>query len=217
MADSTGLNNAERLKFFTDAVVAIAMTLLILPLLENVSEAAKEGVDTATFLGDHGDQIFAFVLSFVIIARFWVSHERLFDSVERWTGWLMLLNILWMLSVVVLPVVTAMVGSMDTDRLQIAVYVGTMLVNSLLMAGLSLLVLRNPVIWGEKSQPDFSNMAGSLSVAVMMLVALVIALALPGVGYLALLVLFLSNPLQGVLERRAARSSGLSRPPRTRR
>src|SRR5690242_459590 len=148
MADSTGLNSAERMKFFTDAVVAIAMTLLILPLLENVSDAAREGIDTARFLDDHGNQIFAFVLSFVIIARFWVSHERLFNSVERWTGWLMVLNILWMLSVVVLPVVTAMVGSMDTDRLQIVLYVGTMLANSLLMTGMSLLVLRHPVIWG---------------------------------------------------------------------
>ena len=206
MAESTGLDNAERLKFFTDAVVAIAMTLLILPLLESVSDAAKEGVDTATFLGDHGDQIFAFVLSFVIIARFWVSHERLFDSVERWTGWLMVLNILWMLTVVVLPVVTAMVGSMDTDRLQTVVYIGTMLANALIMTGMSLLVLRHPVIWGEGARPDYSSMAGSLSVAVMLLVALVLALALPNVGYLALLVLFLSNPLQAVLERRHARA-----------
>ena len=194
------------MKFFTDAVVAIAMTLLILPLLESVSEAAKDGVDTATFLGDHGDQIFAFVLSFVIIARFWVSHERLFDSVERWTGWLMVLNILWMLTVVVLPVVTAMVGSMDTDRLQTVVYIGTMLANALIMTGMSLLVLRHPVIWGEGARPDYSSMAGSLSVAVMLLVALVLALALPNVGYLALLVLFLSNPLQAVLERRHARA-----------
>ncbi len=205
MADSTGLNSAERLKFFTDAVVAIAMTLLILPLLESVSDAAKDGVNTATFLGDHGDQIFAFVLSFVIIARFWVSHERLFDSVERWTGWLMVLNILWMLTVVVLPVVTAMVGSMHTDRLQTVVYIGTMLANALLMTGMSLLVLRHPVIWGEGAGPNYSSMAGSLSVAVMLLVALVLALALPIVGYLALLVLFLSNPLQAVLERRHAR------------
>ena len=47
MAESTVLRSAERMKFFTDAVVAIAMTLLILPLLENVSEAAKEGLETA--------------------------------------------------------------------------------------------------------------------------------------------------------------------------
>jgi uncharacterized membrane protein len=204
MADSTVLNSAERLKFFTDAVVAIAMTLLILPLLESVSEAAQKGLDTAAFLDDHGNQVFAFVLSFVIIARFWVSHERLFNSVERWTGWLMVLNILWMLTVVVLPVVTAMVGSMKTDRLQILLYVGTMLANAVLMSGMSLLVLRHPVTWGDETRPDFSNMAGSLSVAVMLLVALVIALALPGVGYLALLVLLLGNPLQAMLERRRA-------------
>jgi uncharacterized membrane protein len=202
MVESTGLNHAERMKFFTDAVVAIAMTLLILPLLESVSEAAKDGIDTAGFLGDHGDQIFAFGLSFVIIARFWVSHERLFDSVEHWTGWLMFLNVIWMLTVVVLPVVTAMVGSMETDRLQITLYVGTMLFNSLVMAGMSLLVLRVPATWGEGTGPGPGGMAGSLSVAVLMAVALALALALPGVGYLALLVLLLSNPLQAVLERR---------------
>ncbi len=202
MAEPTRLHSAERVKFFTDAVVAIAMTLLILPLLENVSEAAKEGLDTAEFLGDHGDQIFAFVLSFVIIARFWVSHERLFDSVEQWTGWLMVLNILWMLTVVVLPVVTAMVGSMETDRAQIAVYIGTMLLNSVVMTAMCVVVLRHPVIWGDESRPGREGLAGSLSVAVMLLVALVLALALPDVGYLALLVLFASNPLQAVLERR---------------
>ena len=38
---AAGLHSAERMKFFTDAVVAIAMTLLILPLLESVAEAAK--------------------------------------------------------------------------------------------------------------------------------------------------------------------------------
>jgi hypothetical protein len=36
----------------------------------------------------------------------------------------------------------------------------------------------------------------------MMLVALILALAVPGLGYLSLLALFLSNPLQAILERR---------------
>jgi TMEM175 potassium channel family protein len=202
MAEAMGRHGAERMKFFTDAVVAIAMTLLILPLLESVSDAAREGLDTAQFLDDHGGQIFAFVLSFLIIARFWVSHERLFDPVEQWSGWLMVLNILWMLTVVTLPVVTSMVGSMDTDRLQIALYIGTMLLNSLVMTAMSLVVVRTPVILGEGARPDTDALAGALGVASMLLLALVLALALPRVGYLALLVLFLADPIQARLNKR---------------
>ena len=71
------------MKFFTDAVVAIAMTLLILPLLESVSTAADEGLGTADYLRENGTQLFAFVLSFVIISRFSFAHEKLFDSVRR--------------------------------------------------------------------------------------------------------------------------------------
>ena len=48
--------SAERLKFFTDAVVAIAMTLLILPLLESVAEAAGEHLSTADYVHEHGWQ-----------------------------------------------------------------------------------------------------------------------------------------------------------------
>ncbi len=202
MAESMGRHSAERMKFFTDAVVAIAMTLLILPLLESVSEAAKNGLDTADFLDDNRGQIFAFVLSFVIIARFWVSHERLFDPVEQWSGWLMTFNILWMLTVVTLPVVTALVGSMDTDRLQIALYIGTMLLNALVMTAMSLVVLRTPAIWGHGARPDTDGLAGSVAIASMMLLALVLALLLPDLGYLALLVLFLGNPIQARLNKR---------------
>jgi uncharacterized membrane protein len=204
MPGPTELHSAERMKFFTDAVVAIAITLLILPLLDSVSEAASKGVDTAGFLSSHGEEMFTFVLSFVLIARFWVSHERLFAQVENWTGWLMVLNIAWMFTIVVLPVVTAMVGSMETDHLQILLYVGTLLVNSLVMAAMCLVVRHNPEIWTSETKPGFEGLAGSLSVTLLFVVALALALLVPGVGYLALLVLLLSDPLQGVLQRQLA-------------
>ncbi len=52
----------------------------------------------------------------------------------------MVLNVAWMLTVVALPVATAMVGSVPTDRPQIAVYVGTMLLNSVVMTAICLVV-----------------------------------------------------------------------------
>ena len=41
----------------------------------------------------------------------------------------MTLNMLWMLSIVFLPVATAIVGSMHTDPVQLSLYIGTMMVN----------------------------------------------------------------------------------------
>ena len=70
--------SAERMEFFTDAVVAIAMTLLILPLMESVAEAGRDGVTTADYLSEHGGQLFSFALSFVIIASFWAGNHSLF-------------------------------------------------------------------------------------------------------------------------------------------
>lgn len=57
----------------TDAVVAIAATLLVLPLVDVIGEL--DGNHVGQLLRDNGDKLFAFVLSFVVIARFWMVHS----------------------------------------------------------------------------------------------------------------------------------------------
>src|SRR3954453_5221535 len=106
---------AERLKAFADAVVAIAMTLLILPLTESVGEAAAEQASTWEWLNDNAAQLFSFALSFVLIATFWMTHHRLFAGVHRVTSGLLWLTIAWMFTIVWLPIPTALVGQLETD------------------------------------------------------------------------------------------------------
>jgi uncharacterized membrane protein len=198
--------DAERLKFFTDAVVAIAMTLLILPLLENVNDAARNGTSTQAFVSAHGNQLFSFVLSFVIVAAFWGAHERLFRFVGRWTATLRLLNNAWMLTIVFLPVATAMVGSMDTDRLQIVIYVGTMLLSTLVMGAMILVVRRTPAMWETGTAPGTDGLHASLSLSILFALALLVGVVSPDrIGFLAMLLLLLSGPLQRVIERMSAR------------
>lgn len=62
--------SSERLKSFTDAVVAIAMTLLILPLINTIGDASASGQSTADWIGANLDAITLFALSFVLIAMF---------------------------------------------------------------------------------------------------------------------------------------------------
>jgi uncharacterized membrane protein len=61
----------DRLVLFTDAVVAIAVTLLILPLVDAVTETRAENLGAVHVITDHKTQIYTFLLSFVVIARFW--------------------------------------------------------------------------------------------------------------------------------------------------
>ncbi|MEN0072053.1 MAG: TMEM175 family protein, partial [Propionicimonas sp.] len=128
----------ERLVFFTDAAVAIAMTLLVLPLMEGVSEAGAAGDNAVGYLSANADALFGFVLSFVIVARFWRAHHRLFEHVEYDVAGVFWLNMGWLLAIVFLPVATAMTAVFAEGAAQYLVYIATILACSL---GLTAMVL----------------------------------------------------------------------------
>ncbi len=188
--------SAERMKVFTDAVVAIAMTLLILPLLDSVPEAVAARTTTAGWLTGHTGQLLAFALSFVIIARFWMGHHELYLHVRGLAPGLMEVNTVWMLAIVWLPVATAMVGSMRTDRLQILCYVGAMLLASLASVVANLIVRRHPRTWEPDDPPTSRELAGAVATAVLFATALLLAVAIPGVGYYAMLLLLLTPAVE---------------------
>ncbi len=70
---------------FTDAAVAIALTLLVLPLVDIVPEAAHSGEPAVAVVTDNLAPIGSFLLSFAVIARFWSVHHRLFGYEHRLT------------------------------------------------------------------------------------------------------------------------------------
>ncbi len=190
--------------FFTDAVVAIAMTLLVLPLMESVTDAAARGLSTAEYLDEHGSQLFSFALSFTIIAVSWLSHHRLWLRVRLLGGPLFLLNTLWLLGVVWLPVATAMVGQMETDRLQAVLYIGAMLLMSVSMGLVSRFVLTHPEVATPGSTTGaLRGLRVTTVTSVLFAVALAVTVAFPGTGYASLFVLFLTAPVNAVLRRRA--------------
>lgn len=134
--------NSARYGAFTDAVVAIAMTLLILPLMESVSETTAE-MTTAEFLDEHSGQLFSFLTSFALVGMFWFIHHRIFRSDTPHTARASFVNFGWMLTIVFLPVATALTGSrLPVDRVQIAIYEGTMALSSWLLLWLCVLQLR---------------------------------------------------------------------------
>jgi uncharacterized membrane protein len=193
--------DAERFKAFVDAVVAIAMTLLILPLLESVADAAQERTGTAEFLSEHGGQLMSFGLSFVLIASFWMEHHRLYSRVHGVTGPLLWINVAWMLTIVWLPVPTAMLGQMKDDPLQAALYIGTLVLTQITTLGGKLYLIRHPALHDFPEERLRGGAAGDVAAIILFAIALPIAAWVHPVGYFALLLVALSGPVAKVLER----------------
>ena len=194
--DQRWLPSAERLKAFTDAIVAIAMTLLILPLLDSVGEAASEKLTTWEWLQADAAPILVFVLSFVIIANFWMTHHRVFSRVERVDEGLIWITMAWALTIVWLPVATAVIGQMDTDDLQRVLYIGSMALTSTLQLLTRLHLRARPLLHDIPRDALQAGMLADIVTTGLFLVSLVIALTVPGVGYAALFLMILVGPVQ---------------------
>jgi uncharacterized membrane protein len=104
---SIELISAERLVFFSDAVVAIAITLLALAL-PLPHGATSRAVFKSMWAGR--DAYLAFLISFVVIANYWRYHHRLFRSVVRLDGRIITINLIWLLLIVVTPFATRLIS-----------------------------------------------------------------------------------------------------------
>lgn len=190
------LISAERAKAFADAVVAIAMTLLILPLMESISVAGSESISAPEWFAEHDAQLVSFVLSFAIIAMFWITHHRMFAHVQRVSGRLLWLTMAWLLTIVWLPVATAMSSEFDPSELLVRlVYIGSMLVTSLLMLVTRLYLRSHPDLLDADPQHLTRGLSALLATTLLFAVALAVSLLIPQSAYYPLIALLLTAPV----------------------
>ena len=126
--------STERQLLFTDAVVAIAITLLALEL--PVPEGLTNGAVWHEALA-HQDEYLAFLISFVVIWAHWSGHRLLFRSVAAFDPLLSRLNMLWLLMIVIMPFATKVINADGAFQARFGFYavVQTLIsVTSLLMA-----------------------------------------------------------------------------------
>lgn len=93
----------DRLVNFTDAVVAIAATLLILPVIENLSDGFSAGDSAVDLLtGSTPREVLAFFAAFWVMTMMWTFHHRAFERLKDYSPGLISLTFLWLISVVFL-------------------------------------------------------------------------------------------------------------------
>jgi uncharacterized membrane protein len=118
----------ERTVHFSDAVVAIAITLLTLELRlpEGLAPGEVPGHLLETLSG-----LVAFLVSFWVIASYWIAHHRIFNRIDAHDGTLLSINFVFLMWVVLVPFSTSMVMEYGESRLIWDVYVAHLLVTGI--------------------------------------------------------------------------------------
>ena len=125
----------ERLVAFSDAVLAIAITLLVLGL--NVPSAHKiPEKQLPEYLVDSVPSVLTYITSFCLVGIYWLQHYVIFHYVLQANRTLVLLNGLFLLSVSFLPFPTGLQAVYRDDRLAV-VFFGC----AHILCGLALLAL----------------------------------------------------------------------------
>jgi uncharacterized membrane protein len=119
---------ADRVVVFSDAVVAIAITLLALALPVPGTAAATTNGQLLHSLRAGWDQYFAFLLSFVIIGNNWSAHRRTFRYVSRLNSGLSGLNMIWLLMIILTPFTARLLAAQGGFGVRFAIYALTQVV-----------------------------------------------------------------------------------------
>jgi len=103
----------ERIIFFSDAVFAIAITLLVIEIKVPEIHGAGEG-ELLRAIFRLLPKFMGFVLSFAIIGLYWTRHHFMFGYVIDYTGKLIWLNLFLLFGIALMPFSTGLFGEYST-------------------------------------------------------------------------------------------------------
>ena len=109
----------DRVLFFSDAVFAIAITLLVVDIRVPIS---RSGINAGQELHDAERQILGFFISFLVIGLFWMGHHRLFRYITALDRPLIFLNLVFLGTIAFVPYPTALLFASSTDQVTATVF-----------------------------------------------------------------------------------------------
>ena len=98
----------ERLINFSDAVVAVAITVLVLAIVDIRPTSGESNV--WQIMSDNSGQIFTFFFTFLVVGIMWLAHNRVLNQLRGFDGLTFWLNLLWLAGIAFLPWPSSMYG-----------------------------------------------------------------------------------------------------------
>jgi len=131
-----GGRELDRIVNFSDAVFAIAITLLVLDIRVPEIPGDLVAEELSAQLLALWPKYFGYVLSFVVIISFWNIHHTIFSTIRGYDKVLILLNSTFLMFVAVVPFPTALLSEYGKHQLPVAIYAATLAVGRLLLTAI---------------------------------------------------------------------------------
>jgi len=138
----------QRLEAFSDGVIAILITIMVLEL------RIPHGSDAAT-LRPLVPVFFTYVLSFVNLGIYWNNHHHMLQSTRKINGTILWANLHLLFWLSMLPFFTGWMGENDFATLPTAAYGGV-----LLLAAIAYFLLQSAIIVGQRPDTTLADALG---------------------------------------------------------
>jgi uncharacterized membrane protein len=116
----------DRLLALTDGVVAIALTLLVLQLQVPVTHTLENNPDSAHTLWKaldvDGAELTSYLVSFLVIAQFWLVHHRILRSMRGHSEGLAWRNFGFLLTLTLMPFTSDLIGRYGSNPVAITLF-----------------------------------------------------------------------------------------------
>lgn len=116
------LPGPTRVEAFSDGVLAIVITLLILEIKVPHLEFALDTQESLSALVNLMPKFLGYLLSFVFIAVFWINHHRFFRLIGYVDNGLLWINILLLLALSFIPFPTGWIGEYPQNAVGLALF-----------------------------------------------------------------------------------------------
>jgi uncharacterized membrane protein len=168
-----------RLLALSDGVVAIALTLLVLDLRVPAAGLLRHPDSASALaaqLGRDTDQLISYVVSFYVIAQFWLTHHRVFRVVTGHSEGLAWWNFAFLLAITLVPFTSGLLGLYAENPLAVDIFAANILLASLALVATTRFIRRKGLL--SAAQDEEQARAGRIrafSVAAIMVVSMAVA------------------------------------------
>jgi uncharacterized membrane protein len=176
MSEAASETGVERIVLFSDAVIAIAITLLVLDIKLPALPENADSAALADALVEIGPKITAYGVSFLVVGQFWCSHFLRFRYICRADMRLIWINLMFLMAIGFVPFASAVLSE-HANAVAYALYDGTMAVVALLSAALWGYAIAGDRLVRPGLAPEIrrQSLAGPLKVAGVFLISAIAA------------------------------------------